>query len=126
MKTDYYNFDAVKRIASAEKIKDSAVISEDRTPGQEAALIQGSAADPYRVTLAGCTCPDFARTGKPCKHMYKLAIDCGTLVMPKLKKKKDRTFDPAAEIERYKDLYVAGEIDADAYVKVCSALAKAK
>lgn len=121
-----YSFDAVKRIESARKIKDAAVLSEDLRPGSEAAVIQGSAADPYHVTLTSCTCPDFARTGKPCKHMYKLAIDCGALVTPKLKKKSERRFNAQAELERYKDLYTAGEIDGDVYSKIGSVLAKIK
>lgn len=120
---DYYS---VKRISAAQKIKDSAVLSEDLTPGQESAVIQGSAADPYQVTLESCTCPDFHRTGAPCKHMYKLMLDAGLLTLPVLKKKKDRTFDPVAEIKRYRDLYTAGEIDGDVYTKVCSVLEKTK
>lgn len=26
----------------------------------------------YSVTLTSCTCPDFQKRGKPCKHIYKL------------------------------------------------------
>lgn len=125
MKT-YFDFNAVKRIESAKKIKDEAILSEDLRPGSEAAVIQGSAEDPYQVTLTSCTCADFAITKKPCKHMYRLALDCGNMVLPTLKKKKDRTFNPTAEIERYKDLYNSGEIDANTFIKVCSALAKMK
>ncbi|MBP2649485.1 MAG: polymerase epsilon subunit-like 3-5 exonuclease [Firmicutes bacterium] len=29
----------------------------------------------YKVTLDACSCPDFTRRRKPCKHMYKLFFD---------------------------------------------------
>ena len=31
----------------------------------------------YDVSLENCTCVDFERRGKPCKHMYRLAIELG-------------------------------------------------
>lgn len=31
----------------------------------------------YVVTLEECTCPDFEKRGKPCKHMYRLAHELG-------------------------------------------------
>ena len=31
----------------------------------------------YDVSLDGCTCVDFSRRHKPCKHMYRLAIELG-------------------------------------------------
>ena len=31
----------------------------------------------YSVTLDSCTCIDFSRRKKPCKHMYRLAMDLG-------------------------------------------------
>lgn len=31
----------------------------------------------YTTTLQECTCMDFARRHKPCKHMYRLAIELG-------------------------------------------------
>lgn len=34
----------------------------------------------YLVTLESCTCEDFHRRGKPCKHMYKLASRLGLFV----------------------------------------------
>lgn len=55
-----YDFNAVKRIESAKKIKETAILSEDLRPGHEAAVIQGSAADLYQVTLESCACPDFS------------------------------------------------------------------
>lgn len=31
----------------------------------------------YKVSLEGCTCTDFSRRHKPCKHMYCLAMELG-------------------------------------------------
>lgn len=31
----------------------------------------------YSVSLENCTCTDFSRRHKPCKHMYRLAMDLG-------------------------------------------------
>lgn len=31
----------------------------------------------YKVSLDGCTCMDFLRRHKPCKHMYRLAAELG-------------------------------------------------
>lgn len=33
----------------------------------------------YRTTLDSCTCPDFSEYNKPCKHMYKLALELGVI-----------------------------------------------
>lgn len=126
MKRNYYDFNEVKRITSAKKIKDSAVLSEDRTPGHESAVIQGSSDTPYEVTLDGCTCVDFAMNNKPCKHMYKLMLDCALLDVHEPKPVQDRTFDFAAEIDHFEKLYLAGEIDHDTFIKVCSALPELK
>lgn len=38
------------------------------------AKVRGSSGDVYYTSLGGCTCQDFAKRGKPCKHMYALAI----------------------------------------------------
>ncbi len=40
------------------------------------AIFKGSKKD-YITTLAGCTCVDFNRRKKPCKHMYRLAFEVG-------------------------------------------------
>lgn len=34
----------------------------------------GTTGKPYTTTLYSCTCPDFTRRKKPCKHILKLAI----------------------------------------------------
>ena len=39
------------------------------------ATIRGTGGDLYLTSFGGCSCEDFQRRGRPCKHMYKLAID---------------------------------------------------
>ena len=34
----------------------------------------------YRVTLYSCTCPDYEHRKRPCKHMYRLAVEVGGLI----------------------------------------------
>ncbi len=38
----------------------------------------------YETTLTSCTCPDFKYNtqGKPCKHMYTLALELGIFLLP--------------------------------------------
>lgn len=41
------------------------------------ASISGSSGEKYTVTLDYCSCPDFEKRSKPCKHIYFLAIQLG-------------------------------------------------
>lgn len=41
------------------------------------AKILGSGSDSYLTSLDECTCPDFDKRGRPCKHIYFLAIQMG-------------------------------------------------
>lgn len=41
------------------------------------ASIVGSSGATYTTTLDYCSCEDFAKRGKPCKHIYFLAIQMG-------------------------------------------------
>lgn len=43
----------------------------------ETGIFKGSKGETYEVTLENCTCGDFRRTKKPCKHMYRLAMEVG-------------------------------------------------
>jgi hypothetical protein len=122
----HYDYNQVKRIESAKKLKEEQIVDEVLTPGQEHALIQGSEPEPYHVTLNACSCIDFSAHKKPCKHMYRLALDAGILELPACKKKSSRNIDTKAEIEHYKQLYIQGDIDGPSYVKICSTLAKVK
>lgn len=66
--------DQLKRIASAKK-KETSWSSIDKTNFK--AIFPGSGEIPYKTSLYACSCEDFARRHLPCKHMYRLAIDCG-------------------------------------------------
>ena len=63
-----------KRQASAVDYK-MTPLSLDRD--SQTCQIQGSGKVPYNVSLAECTCSDFTRRKKPCKHMYRLAMELG-------------------------------------------------
>lgn len=41
------------------------------------AEIRGSGSDSYMTSLDECSCPDFDKRGRPCKHIYFLAIQMG-------------------------------------------------
>lgn len=119
-------FEQVKRIEAGRKLKKK-IASFDVVsfnPDEQTLFIAGSATDPYECNLQTCTCADFKIRHLPCKHIYCLADALGLLAdLPKYRKGSG-SFDPAAEIERYRSLYEAGQISADAYVKVCTPLAK--
>ena len=115
------DFEQVKRIEAGRKLKKK-IVSFD--PASQSLIISGSASVPYHCTLESCTCADFAIRHLPCKHIYCLADELGLLNdLPKYKKGAG-SFDPAAELERYRALYESGQISADAYTKVCTPLAK--
>lgn len=67
---------ALKRIESAKsaKVTPSSIDREAHS-----AVFKGSGKTPYTTTLHSCTCVDFVRNKKPCKHMYRLAIELGLL-----------------------------------------------
>lgn len=114
-------FEQVKRIEAGKKLKKK-IVSLD--PDAQLLVVSGSAAEPYQCNLESCTCADFAIRHLPCKHIYCLAAELGLLAdLPKYKKGSG-SFDPTAELERYRSLYESGQISADAYVKVCGPLAK--
>ncbi len=45
--------------------------------GKGYADVQGSGTNVYRVTKDGCTCPDAAQRGRPCKHEIAVQSLCG-------------------------------------------------
>lgn len=114
--------DQVKRRLNGEKIKPEA-ISLDAASGS--AVIIGSDPEPYRVTLSGCSCFDFASRGLPCKHMYRLADELGLSdPWPKVSRKgQAAALDAApAEVERWRGEFLAGNISAKKFVKIADAL----
>lgn len=42
-------------------------------------VFSGRGAEPYLVSLTHCTCSSFTKEGKPCKHIYRLAMECGLI-----------------------------------------------
>lgn len=66
--------DQQKRIKSAEKA-DTTPLAVDKDA--QNGVFPGSGKKPYETTLDSCTCGDFIRRKLPCKHMYRLAMECG-------------------------------------------------
>lgn len=50
----------------------------------------------YHVTLNSCTCVDFMRNKRPCKHIYRLAMELGLL--------EDNTYNTGEKYEDKSDL----------------------
>ena len=87
--------------------------------------MQGSSDEPYTATLNECTCMDFSIRRRPCKHMYYLAFQLGLISDLPIYNKRKSKFKAKEEIEKYKDLYLSGQISAEVYVKLGDALSKA-
>lgn len=119
---DIHNtFEQIKRIDSGSKLGKK-ILSFDADA--KTMSIQGSGSEPYHTTLDDCDCPDFSFRQLPCKHMYCLALNLGLAANIPVYKKKESSFDASAEIDRYTDLYMRGEVSCDVYVKICSVLSK--
>lgn len=54
---------------------DCRIISIDHN--KNSAIFKGTFEPQYEVTLDSCTCMDFQRRHRPCKHMYRLAHELG-------------------------------------------------
>lgn len=114
--------DQVKRRLNGEKISPQAVSVD---ADGRCALIAGSEPEPYRVTLTGCSCFDFAGRGLPCKHMYRLADELGLSdPWPKESRKEREAALDAAEkdLARWREIYLAGGVSAKKYAKIADAL----
>ncbi len=66
---------ALKRIKSAQSAKLTPLKFE---PENSCAFFQGGHGQ-YTTFLDSCTCMDFQRSKKPCKHIYRLAIELGLM-----------------------------------------------
>ena len=88
------------------------------------AVFQGSSGDQYAVSLADCDCADFARRQLPCKHIYRLALELGTVEIPDYDKKAAAGFNFQAEIDRFYELYRLGILTGEQYAKIGEALQK--
>lgn len=65
-----------KRLSSAKKAETTPLEVDIKN---QTATFAGSGNDPYNVTLTSCTCRDFVLRKLPCKHIYRLAIECGII-----------------------------------------------
>ena len=45
----------------------------------ETGVFYGSGKEPYQASLASCTCNDFVKRKKPCKHIFRLAMELGII-----------------------------------------------
>lgn len=109
----------VQRIVAAKDKKiTKGIVSIDKVNGT--LVVKGSGAEPYITTLSECTCADFGIRQLPCKHMYRLALEMNLLDLPKY----SGGFDSTTAIAEYHDLYMSGQIPAEAYVALCKALEK--
>jgi hypothetical protein len=115
--------DQIKRINTSKQIKSKNIVNID-VQGQTARIL-GSSGEIYEVTLDHCTCFDFNSQRGPCKHIYKLAAELDLLPpTPTFNAEKAETFKQSipAEIDRFKQQYLAGAISADKFIKIVNAL----
>lgn len=60
-----------------ERARHEAIDMLDYNSATGVASISGSSGEKYTATLDYCSCPDFEKRSKPCKHIYFLAIQLG-------------------------------------------------
>ena len=68
--------DEEKRLASAQQSKTTPTSIDCE---HETGVFYGSGKEPYQTSLASCTCNDFVRRKKPCKHVFRLAMELGII-----------------------------------------------
>ena len=68
--------DEEKRLTSAQQSKTSPTSIDQE---HETGVFYGSGKLPYQTSLAACTCNDFVKRKKPCKHVYRLAMELGII-----------------------------------------------
>jgi len=56
------------RIQRAINSRQMSLLSYDKE--SHSAVVQGERGALYKMDAQGCSCPDFAKRGLPCKHMY--------------------------------------------------------
>lgn len=117
------NFEQVRRIEESKKLSKKNIDIDEK---EELAKIKESDGRLYYSTLENCTCMDYAQRQLPCKHMYYLAFELGKLGGLPAYIGSDGKLDIPREIERFKELYLNGNITADSYVKICTALDRLK
>lgn len=70
--------DEEKRLTSAQQSKTSPTSIDQE---HETGVFYGSGKLPYQTSLAACTCNDFVKRKKPCKHIYRLAMELGIITL---------------------------------------------
>lgn len=115
------DIEQIKRIVKATEIKKK---DTDVSKDMECGTICGSRGT-YTVSLRNCDCVDFAMRGLPCKHIYRVAIECGYITdLPKYSAESAALFDTESEIKKYTDLYFKGAIKGDLFIQIINALSK--
>jgi len=121
----HYEFDQISRIAGAQSSEmDKEVIEVNKE--EQVITVKGSGKDPYVATLEDCTCQDFiirGRKTRPCKHIYRLALELGVLELPE---PSEHMFDPKEEIPKLEQMYREGKISAQNCSEMWKALKKMK
>lgn len=98
--------DQVKRQISASAKKMTPInVDIDEKSGS----FNGSGKVPYVVTLYTCTCSDFTRRKLPCKHMYRLAHELGTLELNEVESSEIVSISSTDKTAKYVDK-TSGEI----------------
>lgn len=86
--------DEEKRLNSAQQSKTSPT-SIDRE--HETGVFYGSGKLPYQTSLAACTCNDFVKRKKPCKHIYRLAMELGIIPLDYKDRQEQRRTERSAD-----------------------------
>lgn len=116
------HWEQVKRRLTGEKIRPSKVIVDQENG---AAKIVGSEGIPYNVTLLNCDCIDFSRRKRPCKHMYRLAMELDVLApWPETDAPETLRDTISHEITRWETAFLDGHITPEKYAKVLEVLSK--
>lgn len=114
----------IKSRIAASKIKPSAITMNP----DDSCDISGSGESPYHVTLSSCNCQDFLinkKQSSPCKHIYRLASDLGIYdLLPERNPTGSASVhrEIPQELSRWEREFLAGNISAEKYVKLCEAL----
>jgi len=120
---DVRKSDDVKRLIAAKDIKAKYIADLDLLA--KTAVIRGSSPEPYEVSLSSCTCMDFSIHRKPCKHIFRLAMELGMeCPLPEFDNKKAKQFDMQSLVETLCEHWINGEITSEAYAACLSALEK--
>ncbi|WP_410495784.1 SWIM zinc finger family protein [Cellulosilyticum sp. ST5] len=81
--TDFFDLEIINTDADQKKRFEKACSTDVKPVSIESkenyGIFKGSGKAPYMTTLEDCTCTDFKRRKRPCKHMYRLAVELGVI-----------------------------------------------